>query len=155
MKQADQCDIRIDKDGIWYYRGAEMTRRDIVQHFYQHLNGHPDGSYYIEIDGERCPVQVDDVPYVITSVTMQARSDTVPANFTVSLTDGTEASLDERKPLRVGKDNVLYGWVRGGTIEARFSRAAYYQLGRHIEFDPVEETYRVELEQRSIPIATE
>ena len=30
-------DIRIDKDGIWYFRGEEMKRQDIVNYLYKYL----------------------------------------------------------------------------------------------------------------------
>ena len=29
--------IRIDKEGVWYYKGNEMFRKDIVKLFYQNL----------------------------------------------------------------------------------------------------------------------
>ncbi|HAR97539.1 MAG TPA: DUF1285 domain-containing protein, partial [Syntrophus sp. (in: bacteria)] len=32
-----RSDIRIDKDGVWFYRGQEMFRREIVNLFYEHL----------------------------------------------------------------------------------------------------------------------
>jgi len=42
-------DIHIDKDGLWFYRGMEMTRRDIVRLFYRHLKRDESGGYLIEI----------------------------------------------------------------------------------------------------------
>jgi hypothetical protein len=32
-----RSDIRIDAEGRWFYRDAEMIRRDIVRLFYQNL----------------------------------------------------------------------------------------------------------------------
>jgi uncharacterized protein len=32
-KDLPSIDIRIDKDGIWYYKGNEMFRKDIVALF--------------------------------------------------------------------------------------------------------------------------
>ncbi|MCL2669581.1 MAG: DUF1285 domain-containing protein [Syntrophaceae bacterium] len=154
MAEDDHCDIIIDKEGNWFYRGSEMIRLDIVRYFYQHLKEDGKGAYYIEIDADRCPVQVEDLPYVIRSVTLRSQPDD-ETSFFVSLTDGTEERLDEEPPLRVGRDNILYGWVGGGRCEARFSRPAYYQLSRYIEYDPAEETYRVKLDHRSIPISME
>ncbi len=30
-------DIKIDKEGTWFYKGAEMFRKDILEIFYEHL----------------------------------------------------------------------------------------------------------------------
>jgi hypothetical protein len=61
-------DIRIDKEGVWYYRGTVMFRKDIVQSLYQHLKRDPDGRYHIEIGEDRADVDVEDTPYVVKSV---------------------------------------------------------------------------------------
>lgn len=43
------CDIRIDKEGVWYYKDAEMFRKDIVNLFYQNLKLDELGRYIIEL----------------------------------------------------------------------------------------------------------
>jgi len=146
--------MRIDKEGIWYFRGEEMTRLDIVQYFYKHLRSDDKGSFYIEIDAERCSVDVEDVPYVITSVSLIPTQCDDESCLVLSLSDGSREILDCKKSLRMGRDNVLYSTVREGKFEARFSRPAYYQLCRYIEYDPVKGTYVIKLDHRSISINT-
>ena len=48
--------IRIDRNGVWYFRGMEMTRFEIVQYFYNHLQRDANGKYRIEIADDQCPV---------------------------------------------------------------------------------------------------
>jgi uncharacterized protein len=149
-------EIQIDKDGIWYFRGTEMIRHDIVQYFYQHLKSDNAGLYYIEIDNERCPVGVEDVPYVITAaelITPAPHVDEKP-RIIISLTDGNTEVLDLKKPLRQGKDNVLYCKVRKDKFEARFSRPAYYQFCSYIDYEPNKEGYVVNLNRFSLPFAS-
>jgi hypothetical protein len=68
IQSNNNLEIRIDKDGIWYFHGEEMKRQDIVQYFYQHLKKDSAGNYLIEIKNDRCLVSVEDAPYVIRSV---------------------------------------------------------------------------------------
>lgn len=152
MKSDEPCDIQIDKQGIWYYNGAEMIRQDIVQYFYQHLKTDKEGSFYIEINEEKCKVRVADVPYVIKSVDIiHSLNDEKPC-FMVTLSDGKTEIINLDKPLRMGENNVLYCRVRKDEFEARFSRPAYYQLCKYIEYDTVKEAYTVNIDHCTLPI---
>ena len=127
-------DIRIDKDGAWFYRDNEMLRKDIVHLFYRHLQRDQDGKYLIEMDGERVYLDVEDTPYVVKSVTCVFSKDKGKDVVYLNMPDD---SVDELDPttLRVGTDNVLYGIMAGSGFEARFSRSSYYQLAERIEFE--------------------
>jgi hypothetical protein len=63
-----ESDIRIDRDGVWFYRGMEMFRRDIVRLFYQHLQRNVSGHYFIEIGQQRCRLEVEDTAFVVWAV---------------------------------------------------------------------------------------
>jgi hypothetical protein len=127
-------DIRIDKEGVWYYRGTVMFRKDIVQSLYQHLKRDPDGGYHIEIGEDRADVDVEDTPYVVKSVSCIFMDGKGKDVINLHMPDD---SMDELDPstLRVGADNALYGIMARVGIEARFSRSSYYQLAEHIEFE--------------------
>lgn len=134
-------EIRIDREGVWYYRDIEMTRADIVQYFYQHLHRDLQGNYHIELNQERCSIRVEDVPYVIRSVSMEvAGSDVSPQSMIISLSDGCREELNP-ETVRIGEMNVLYCRVKKNEHEARFSRQAYYQLAEYIEHDPRKDRY--------------
>jgi hypothetical protein len=148
----DPYEIQIDREGIWYFRGTEMIRQDIVQYFYQHLKSDNAGTFYIEIEDEQCRVGVEDVPYVIKSVDLVHSQKDETACLVISLTDGNTEMLNLDKPMRIGKDNVLYCRVRKGKFEARFSRPAYYQLCGYIEYDPIKQVYALNFNHSSIPI---
>ena len=62
------CNIRIDKEGVWYYKGAEMFRKEIVNFFYQNLKRDESCQYLIELENDRCYLDVEDTPFVIRSV---------------------------------------------------------------------------------------
>jgi uncharacterized protein len=133
-------EIRIGWDGVWYFRGMEMTRKDIVQYFYQHLRQDSHGHYQIEIGSQCCRVQVDDVPYIVQSVCPGFAKADARTCMVISLSDG---SFEELNPgsIRIGGNNIPYCRVKEGRHEARFSRQAYYQLAVNIEHDPCQDRY--------------
>ena len=135
-------DIRIDKDGVWYYRGTEMSRKDIVQLLYQHLKRDQDGRYLIEIGEDRAYVDVEDTPYVVKSVSCIFTDGKGKDVISLHMPDD---SVDELDPstLRVGADNALYGIMAGLGVEARFSRSSYYQLAGHIEFEAGQDKFYI------------
>jgi hypothetical protein len=124
------CFIRIDKEGRWYHHGAEMIHRPIIRLFYQNLARDEGGRYIIEWKGERCFVEVEDTPFVVRAISHQQDA-AGKERIILALTDDSEEPLAP-ETLFVGRENVLYCRVRGGTFRARFSRPAYYELARHV-----------------------
>lgn len=133
MNEITSSDIRVDKDGVWYYRGAEMIRREIVNFFYQHLTLDEAGRYVIVVPGDRSYILVEDTPFVVRSV-WNTPSTGDAGVFRLLLSDDTLETLDPAT-LWVGAENVLYCRVHDGKFPARFTRAAYYQLAAHMEYD--------------------
>ena len=143
-----QRDIRIDKDGVWYYRGAEMSRKDIVNLFYRHLKRDETGRYLIEIGNDRCYPDVEDTPFVIKAVYRSFSEEKGEDAIYLLMPDDQLEKLDP-STLRIGDDNVLYCHVAGISFEARFSRASYYQLAECIEQDPNNNLYYISLNGQS------
>lgn len=152
-RDIQSCDIRIDKEGVWFYRGAEMFRREIVNLFYQNLRRDKDGRFVIELGGERCYVEVEDTPFVVNSVYASDPGQERDETILLEMCDGTVEKLDPAT-LRVGRDNVMYCAVRGGEYVARFSRSGYYQLANHIDYEPETDRYFIKLNGRSYTIDT-
>jgi len=148
----DHNEILIDREGIWYFCGAEMKRIDIVQHFYKYLKRDLDGHYSIEIEDDRCSVRVEDTPYVIRSIVVGFSPNSGQPTIDLSLNDGSNERLSLGTPLRIGEDNVLYCMVKNGEYEARFSRPAYYQFCEHIDYDSRNGEYRLVLDHIPYPL---
>lgn len=141
-------DIRIDKDGVWYYRGTEMIRKDIVDMFYQHLKRDESGRYLIEIGKEQCYVDVEDTPYVIKAAHRSSAEEGGEETIYLLMPDDSVAKLDPAS-LRQANDNTLYCRVVGSEYEARFSRPSYYQLAKFIEHDLEKDLYFISLNGQS------
>jgi len=133
-EQIPSCDIFVDREGEWHYRGAPMIRKDIVGLFLEHLTLSPDGDYVIDLDGQRCRLEVEDTVFVVKRVESGKDNDKGIDGFLLLLSDGTREPLSDHT-LEIGEGNMLYCRVKQDKFKARFSRPAYYQIASHVEED--------------------
>ncbi len=126
------CNIRIDKEGKWFYMGIEMIKKEIINDLYRYLDRLEDGRYILNMNGQRCIIEVEDCPFVVVGVNIIEKRDKSPSAYILKLNDdGTEELIPET--LFIGKENVPYCMVKRGRFQARFSRPAYYQISSKIE----------------------
>jgi|SRR2546425_3796291 len=137
-------DLRIDIDGDWYDEGVQVTHAGILDNLRINLKKDSDG-YFIQTR-VRIPVKVDDVPWVVTRV--ERHGDELDA----ILNDGSVQSVDPTT-LRLGRGDVPYCAVRGGAFEARFSRAATFQLLALADYDEASGRGALRLGGREYPLA--
>jgi uncharacterized protein len=137
-------DLRIDVDGEWWDEGVQVTHAGIVANLRSNLK--KDGEDYFIQTRVRIPVRVDDVPWAVTRV--ERRGDRLHA----VLNDGTDETVDPAT-LRLGPDDVPYCAVKGGAFEARFSRAATFQLLALADYDEASGRGALKLGGREYPLA--
>lgn len=147
----DESDIKIDKEGIWYYRGAHMFRKDILCVFFEHLNLDDCGRYFVELNREICYLDVEDTAFVVTAV-YKTQSACGSEELEILLNDDRKEKL-AADTLAVGKDNVLYCRVKNDRFPARFTRKSYYQLAEFIEPNGADNEFCVVLNSQKYPIA--
>ena len=137
------CGIFIDREGDWYYRESPMQRADIVSHLCQHLRREESsGLYIIQLGKQRCYLEVEDTPLVVTSVLPQEqREEADQEELFLAIKHLSTNQPLKPKTLWVGRDNVLYCKVMENTIPARFLRPAYYQLAEFIHEDKEEHRF--------------
>jgi hypothetical protein len=132
MNELPPCLIFINKEGLWYHKGAEMIHRDFIRLFYKHMELDSQGRYVINWNDQRCWVDVEDTAFVVRRVTFKDGTLAQNAQYLLHLSDDTREPLAP-DTLFVGQDNVLYCKVKNRSFPARFVRAAYYQLAEYIE----------------------
>ncbi|HET9488221.1 MAG TPA: hypothetical protein VFR64_00500 [Methylomirabilota bacterium] len=128
--------LRVDVDGDWFDDDVEITHPGILANLRATLRRDGDG-YFIQTR-VRIPVEVDDVPWVVTRVEAQG------GRLRGILNDGSETDIDPAA-LRLGPGDIPYCPVKGGAFEARFSRAAAFQLFALAEYDEHTGTGRLRL----------
>ena len=119
--------ISFRRDGRWYSDDEPINNARIARLFSQCLRQNDDGRWIVAMADERAFVEIEDTPWVVTSVTGSADD-----GFTLHLNDGSAEALDPAT-LTVGATDVPYVAVKGGRYRARVLRPAYYQLAPAIE----------------------
>jgi len=123
-------DIRIARDGTWYYRGTPINRIALCRLFSTVLRREPDGSYWLVTPVERGSIVVDDAPFTAVEMTIQGAGEGQQLRFRTNLDQELVAGPDH--PLRVDIDEETgepspYVLVRDN-LEALIVRAVYYDL---------------------------
>lgn len=118
-------DMRIARDGTWFYLGTPIGRPAMVRLFSSILRRDPDG-YVLVTPVEKVHIQVDDAPFVAQDV--EARDGALV--FTTNV--GDEVLCGPDNPLRVARDpatgeSAPYVLVRRG-LEALIDRKTFYRL---------------------------
>lgn len=122
-------DMRIARNGQWFYMGTPIGRQRMVNLFARVL-WKEDDRYFLKTPVEKIGIQVDDVPFLITGFEQVEGEKGAELWFTSSTED--EICAGAKHPIRVVVDDETgepspYIAMRFG-MEALISRAVFYQL---------------------------
>mgnify|MGYP003901839105 FL=1 len=128
-------DIRIARDGTWFYLGTPIGRPALVKLFSSILKKEV-GKYYLVTPVEKVGIQVDDAPFVAVDVDHRDGD----LHFTTQVGDTMIAGPDH--PIRVERDPETgepspYVLVRAN-LEALIDRKSFYRLveiGEHASYN--------------------
>jgi len=136
-------DIRIARDGIWFYRGSPIGRVALVKLFASVLRRERDGCYWLVTPAERGRIEVEDVPFLAVALRVQGEGREQQLIFRTNVDDIVTAGPDN--PLRV--DTAASGepapYIRiRDDLEARLARSVFYDLVELGKEEPIEGTCR-------------
>ncbi len=122
-------DMRIARDGTWFYEGSPIGRIGLVKLFSSILKME-DGRYFLVTPVEKVGITVDDAPFVATDFTVTGEGQDQVIRFETHVGDFTDAGPDN--PIRVERDDesgepAPYVHVRAG-LEALIDRKSFYRL---------------------------
>jgi hypothetical protein len=149
--------ISIDKDGLWYYNGRQIIHPTVLRLFNDGLSLVDDGTYILEVEGDRAAVEVEDAPIVVRGVMPVTDEDDGLVGFILSLSDDTKEALDP-ETLSINEKNIPYCMVKREGLNAplglpaRFASKAYYSLAEYIRHDEDEDTYFIETVRKRFTI---
>ena len=128
-------DMRIARDGTWFYRGSPIGRKPLVKLFSTVLR-RENGEFWLVTPVERGRILVDDAPFVAVEVDAAGEGQHRRLTFRTNVDDFVTA--DASHPIRVDHDPASgepspYITVRDG-LEARILRPVYYHLVEMGEF---------------------
>jgi hypothetical protein len=122
--------IRIARDGTWFYHGSPITRKPLVQLFASVLQRDEFGRYLLVTPAERGLIDVDDAPFTAVALAVRGSGASRCLIFRTNLDDEVAAGADH--PIRV-TENAATGepspYVRvRGRLEALIARPVFYEL---------------------------
>jgi len=126
----DDIDMRIARDGTWYYHGSPIERRQLVKLFGSILKRDVQGDFWLETPVEKCRIQVEDAPFQAVEMSVDGGGQNQRLSFRTNVDDIVIAGPENQ--IRVMIDSETgepspYLQVREG-IEALITRAVFYDL---------------------------
>lgn len=130
-------DMRIARDGTWFYQGTPIGRPGLVKLFSSILRKE-EGKYFLVTPVEKVGIKVDDAPFVAVDFDAAGSGREQVLTFRTQVGDVAVAGPDH--PLRVERDPVTgepspYVLIRAD-LEALIDRKSFYrlvELGDHHE----------------------
>lgn len=132
-------DMRIARDGTWFYLGTPIGRAPLVKLFSSILRKDGD-KYFLVTPVEKVGITVDDAPFVATDFDVTGEGSKQVLTFITHVGDTAVAGVDH--PIRVERDAETgepspYILVRAN-LEALIDRKSFYRLvecGAHHEME--------------------
>ena len=122
-------DMRIARDGTWFYRGSPIKRLPLVKLFASVLRREGDGSFWLVTPAERGRVVVEDAPFIAVAVDKQSAGREQALIFRTNLDEIVTAGPEHPLRIETAVDGTPapYVLVRPG-LEARLLRPVFYEL---------------------------
>ena len=127
---SEEYDIRIARDGTWFYHGTAITRKPLVKLFSTVLRRDSAGDFWLITPAERGRIQVDDAPFVAVELTVSGHARDQELAFRTNVDDVVVAGPDHHISVmadRATQSLRPYIHVRN-RLDALIARPVYYQL---------------------------
>ncbi len=121
-------DMRIARDGTWFYQGTPIGRPALVRLFSTILK-YEDGKHFLVTPVEKVGIRVDDVPFLAVEMTTERDERGRRLSFRTNVEDWVPCDADHRLRFEAAPDGGLtpYLHVRAN-LWAKVTRALYYDL---------------------------
>ncbi|WP_050929181.1 DUF1285 domain-containing protein [Aestuariivita boseongensis] len=122
-------DIRIARDGTWYYEGSRFERLELVKLFSSILKKEGD-KYFLVTPVEKVGIIVEDAPFVAVDFDVEGDGEGQTLTFLTQVGETAKAGAD--LPIRVAHDDETgepapYVLIRDN-LEALIDRKSFYRL---------------------------
>ncbi len=121
-------DMRIARDGTWFYQGTPIGRPALVRLFAQILRREGD-DYFLVTPVEKVGIRVDDAPFLAVDFDASGSGTAQDLRFFTKTEDEVLASAEN--PIRVARDAsgqpAPYVHIRAG-MEGLIDRKSFYRL---------------------------
>jgi hypothetical protein len=121
-------DMRIARDGTWYYLGTPIGRPALVRLFSTVLKREGD-KYFLVTPVEKVGIRVDDAPFMAVEMQQHGDGEMRKLSFRTNVDDWVSCDAEHRLRFETSADHGLtpYLHVRSD-LWAKVTRAIYYDL---------------------------
>jgi hypothetical protein len=123
-------EMRIARDGTWYYRGSPIGRKPLMRLFSSILRREANGSYVLVTPVEKLIIDVEDAPFLVVAMAVEGRDAAQVLTFQTNADDEVRADADHPLMFRIDsqtEEPSPYLHVRGG-LNALLARPVFYEL---------------------------
>lgn len=122
-------DMRIARDGTWFYRGSPILRLPLVKLFASVLRREADGGYWLVTPAERGRIDVEDVPFLAVELSVAGQGPEQELTLRTNLDEIVTAGPDHPLRVETAADGAPapYLLIRP-SLEARLTRPVFYDL---------------------------
>ena len=123
-------DMRIMRNGKWFYMGSEIKRPAMIKLFSRILRLDEDNHYYLVTPVEKVRIQVEDAPFVATSIYQETKNGIKNLYFTTNLNEEILLSNQNAIDIKIDintEEPSPYILVRKN-LKALISRSVFYEL---------------------------
>ena len=129
-KFCGDIDMKIMRNGKWFYMGTEIKRPAMVKLFSGILRLDSDNFYYLVTPVEKVRISVEDAPFIATSLISENKDNINHLYFITNVNE--KILLTKNNPLEIKIDNKTeepspYIFVRKN-LKALISRSVFYEL---------------------------
>ena len=96
--------MRIARDGTWFYEGTPIGRKRLVRLFSRILRHDEDGKYYLVTPVEKVGIEVEDAPFIGVEMKRSGAGIDQDIAFRTNVDDWVRADRDH--PLRFDEDQI-------------------------------------------------
>ena len=129
-KFCGDIDMKIMRNGKWFYMGTEIKRPAMVKLFSGILRLDSDNFYYLVTPVEKVRISVEDAPFIATSLISEKKDNINHLYFITNVNE--KILLTKNNPLEIKINNITeepspYIFVRKN-LKALISRSVFYEL---------------------------
>jgi len=122
-------EMRIARDGTWFYQGSPIGRPALVKLFASVLRRGPDGRYWLVTPAEQGLIDVEDVPFTVVEVACDGSGPGQRIRLRTNLDEWVTVSEAHPLAVRSQPDGSRVPYVRiRNALDARVTRPAFYHL---------------------------
>lgn len=121
-------DMRIARDGTWFYLGTPIGRPALVRLFSTILK-REDGKHFLVTPVEKVGIQVDDAPFLAVEMRIEPQEGGRLLRFRTNVDDWVSCDAEHRLRFETAPDGGLMPYLHvRADLWAKVTRALYYDL---------------------------